>query len=143
MAQLVRTKEGIELKVFDERPVTRSFVRGPGVTILSRGTLTLNRAAAELLGLPDAIELLYSEEERIIGIRAAKPDSPRSFSLRPNGNGSTYQSSGKSFIDRYNIPHSSSIRYPAVQDQEGLLLVDLKAGGVDVSMPPRSDRASE
>lgn len=140
MADTVRTNSGITLEVFDGRPSPRLAAKDPGVTILARGTLNLNRRAAEVLGFPEEIELLYSEEERVIGIRAAKPGSTRSFSLRPLGDGSTYQTSGKSFIDRYNIPHPSSTRYRAVQGGEGLLLVDLKEEGVDVSARRRSER---
>lgn len=106
----------------------------PEVTIQRRGTMTMNRAAAAALGHPEAIQLMYAEEERIIGLRAAEPGAPRTFKLTPQGAGPAYYAtSGKSFMNRYGIPHEIATRYKARMSGDGeILLVDLKQDGVQV-----------
>jgi hypothetical protein len=125
--------DGITLEVFDRGAHPVSIV-DPEVTIQRRGAITMNRAAAAALAYPEAIQLMYSESERIIGLRAAEPGAPRTFKLTPQGAGPTYYAtSGKSFMNRYAIPHEVATRYKARTSGDGeILLVDLKEGGVQV-----------
>lgn len=139
VGESVRTESGISLEVFERGFPPPGSAVDPEVTVLARGTVSMNRAAAEALNFPEAVEFLFSAQDRVMGIRAAERASPRSFALSPHGKGSIYQTSGKSFIERYRIPHEKSTRYKATVE-EGMLLVDLKQGGVDVSLPPRGER---
>lgn len=129
--ETVHSNEGITLVVFDRGNSPVSVV-DPEVTIQRSGAMTINRASAAALGYPEAIELMYAEQERIIGLRAAEAGAPRSFKLNPQGKGPTYYAtSGKSFMNRYEIPHEIATRYKARMSGE-ILLVDLKEGGVQV-----------
>lgn len=131
MSEMVQSSEGITFEVFDRGALPVSDV-DPEVTIQRRGTMTMNRAAAAALGHPRAIQLMYAEQEHIIGLRAAELGSPRTFRLSPQGKGPTYYStSGKSFMNRYGIPHEIATRYKARMSGD-MLLVDLKEGGVQV-----------
>ncbi|MDP8952213.1 MAG: hypothetical protein M3N18_08260 [Actinomycetota bacterium] len=103
----------------------------------------MNRAAAEALGFPEAVEFLFSEEERVIGIRAAEPGSASSYRLKHQGSGrGSYQITSESFVKRCGIPHERATRYEMEVDG-GMLLVRLKAGGVDVSPRPGPERGGE
>lgn len=138
----VRSSTGVVLRVFD-RKTTPASASEPEVTIQKHARVTINEAAAVALGLPEAVEFLYSEEDQIMGVRPAEPGSTRSYRLRREGKGRSYQTSGEAFIRGYGIPHERATRYKA--DVEGdMLLVDLKRGGVDVSArPPRSGRGGD
>ncbi len=130
---VVRSKAGVVLRVFDRSAPPPASTVDPELTIQALGRVTFNRAAMSALGFPAAVEFLFSEEEeRIIGVRAADPDSSRSFRVRAQGKGSSYQTSGESFIKGCGIPHERATRYKAELDGD-MLLADLKEGGVDVS----------
>lgn len=101
----------------------------PEVTIQRKGVFSLNRAAYEALGGPDAVELLYDREERLIGIRKVTPDTPHSYTVRPLNRGSTYLFSGTAFTNWYGIPTPVSKRWPGAL-QEDMLVVDLKQPGI-------------
>ena len=141
-AETVRSKSGVVLRVWDREAPPPPSGSDPEVTIQKRGRVSVNAAAASALGFPEAVEFLYSEEERIIGIRAAEPGTSRSYGLRKAPRGASYHSSGERFIKSYGIPHERTIRYKAEVDGD-LLLVDLKRGGVDVSAPSRSGRGGD
>ncbi len=138
----VRSSTGIILRVFDRAQPPPASASDPEVTIQKHARVTLNGTAAEALGLPEAVEFLYSEEEQIMGIRAAEPGSSRSYRLRKGGRGTSYHTSGEAFIKGYGIPHERATRYKAEVDGD-MLLVDLKRGGVDVSARSRSGRGGE
>lgn len=141
-ADEVRSNTGVVLRVFDRAQPPPTSVSDPEVTIQKHARVSLNQSAAEALEFPEAIEFLYSEEERIMGIRSAEPGSSRSYVLRRGARGRNYLTSGESFIKGHGIPHERATRYKAEVDGD-LLLVDLKQGGVDVSARPRPDRAGE
>ncbi len=131
MSEMVQSSEGVTFEVFDRGAFPVSEV-DPEVTIQRRGTMTMNRASAAALGHPEAIQLMYAEAERIIGLRAAELGSPRTFRLSPQGKGPAYYStSGKSFMKRYGIAHEIATRYKARMSGD-ILLVDLKEGGTQV-----------
>lgn len=110
------------------------------VSILSKGALSLNRTAVEWLEATDGrVEFLFAPEERVIGIRAAEPDSPHSAKLVELHAGGAYHVSARTLLKRYGIPYERSTRYPVKRDHDDegrpMLLVDIKQGGEDVSGP--------
>ena len=138
----VRSASGRVLKLFDRKlPPPVSTVE-PELTVQRSARVTMNRAFVEALGFPEAIEFAFSEEEQLIGVRAADPGSSTSFRIRPQGNGSSFQTSGESFVKGYGIPHERATRYKAQLDGD-LLIVNLAEGGVDVSGRLGSGRAGE
>lgn len=54
----------------------------PTVTIQKRGLLSMNRAAHQMIGEADAVELLWDEERRLIGLRAASLGNPNAYPAR-------------------------------------------------------------
>ncbi len=112
----------------------------PTATIQLR-VMTLNKAAVQGLGWPEAVELGYDPDKRIIAIRAAEPSSPRAVGLRRQRGSSTHELSCKRFLKFYGIEHERSRRYPARMSASGeVLLVDLAGGGTDVSAKKRQSR---
>ena len=136
----VRSNTGVILRIFDRSQPLPPSASDPEVTIQKHARVSLNGTAAEVLGFPEAVEFLYSEEEQIMGLRAAEPGSSRSYRLRKGARGTRYHTSGEAFIKGYGIPHERATRYKAEVDGE-MLLVDLKAGGVDVSARSGPERA--
>ncbi len=76
----------------------------PLVTIQKRGTFSLNRAAYELLGSPEAVELLYDRDERVMGIRAVDPDTRHAYPMRKQPSSYSYLFAGQAFAKYYGIP---------------------------------------
>jgi hypothetical protein len=68
-------------KVFEKGSAPVATV--PSVTIQKRGLISLNRAAFNLIGAPGAMELLWDDERRVIGLRAAPIDKPNAYPARP------------------------------------------------------------
>lgn len=105
--------------------------RQPFVTIQKKGVISLNGAAFEALDSPDAVELLYDTEARLVGLRKVDSSVPHAYQVRaPVENHATYLISGAAFMSYYEIDNSRSIRRPARLDGD-LLIVDLNDPGVD------------
>lgn len=128
---------------FDKRhtPIAGS----PFVTIQRGGrVMTINRAAYEILGEPDAVELLFSKKHRIIGLREVSKTEPFAFPLRAQGRKGTqpsnYLVAVQAFTKHYGIDTSVAMRYPA-EMQYDTLTIDLSKGAVATG-PRAQDRAS-
>lgn len=118
---------------FDKRAATAS--KSPFVTIQRRGPFSLNRAAYEALGKPEAVSLLYDEEEKLIGFKPRPLNYARALPVRPQGpNQNTYMIAGRAFAQHYDLDTSVARRY-AVEMRDGILILDLKTESVDVTGP--------
>jgi hypothetical protein len=131
-------------KEFDKRAATAS--KSPFVTHQRRGPFSMNRAAFELMGEPEAVTLLYDEEEQLIGFKPADSSNPRSFPVRPQGkNAATLMIAGQSFSKHFGLDTSIARRY-SVEMRDGVLVLDLKSDSVDATGPrlkTETDEASE
>ena len=98
----------------------------PQVTIQRRGALSLNRPAYLALGSPDAVELLYDADARIVGLRAVDSGVEHAYAVRPATSGANGRCaiSAMAFTKFYGIDTSRSLRWPAYLD-DGVLCVDL------------------
>lgn len=123
-------------KVFTKRLVPLAQL--PYVTVQRKGILSLNLSAFEELGKPEAVELMYDSDEEIIGIRAVEPTIEHAYPIRKSGE-TTILVSGIAFARFFNINSDTARRYPAVMD-DGILCVDLKGGGTDVTGPRTGPR---
>lgn len=101
---------------------------GPEVTIQRRGTFSLNAQAYEGLGEPEAVELLYDREDRLIGVRKVSPDTRHAYAVRPLNRGRTWLFSGQAFLKWYGIESPVARRW-AVTFEDGTLILDLKQPG--------------
>lgn len=119
-------------EVFNRRaaPVTAQ----PLVTIQKRGTMSFNRAAFEALGGPEAVELLFDRQERVVGFRPVGADVPHAYRPRKQGHTYNYLVAGQAFTQHYGIETDTARRYPAAM-LDGVLVVDLKQPGTDATGP--------
>ncbi len=101
----------------------------PLVTIQKRGTISLNRTAHELLGSPEAVELLFDKGEQVIGIRAVDPSIRHAYPLRKQPSSYSYLVAGQAFAKYYNIPIGETRRYEAEMIGD-VLAIDLKQTAV-------------
>lgn len=129
-------------EVFDKRSAGAS--KHPYVTMQRKGPFSFNQAAFELMGSPEAVELLYDEDTKRIGFRPVAPDRPRAFPVRAQGaNSVTHVVAGQSFAKHYELNTSVARRYaPTMED--GILILDLRGDSVDVTGPraKKSDAGS-
>jgi len=117
-------------EVFTKRTSPR--IKDPSVTIQKKGTMSINRASYEALGAPEAIELLFDEKERIMGMRAVDASSEHAYPLRGSGKKhSSFLLSGMAFTKFYELDTSVARRYRA-HFREGILQVDLNGESTEV-----------
>jgi hypothetical protein len=120
----------VDFERFDQRHI--AIAGSPFVTIQKSGrVMTINRVAYEMLGSPEAVELLYSTKNRVIGIRKVSKKEPYAFPLRAQGRKgrqpSNYLVAVQAFTKHYNIDTSVAMRYPA-EMQEDILTITLDRG---------------
>lgn len=103
------------------------------MTIQKRGALSFNTPAFEALGSPKHVELLFDPDERLIGFRKTTAAAPHAYTVRAVGKtGATHVVSGKAFLAYYGIPRDIARRWIA-EERDGMLVVDLKRPGTDVT----------
>lgn len=110
------------------------FGRQPQVTIQKRGTITLNAAAYAALGSPEAVELLYDSDERVVGLRPVSAKVEHAAFVRPSTKSGTgpYVISAMAFIKFYKIETSTARRWPGLLDGT-MLRIDLNGDFLQVS----------
>ncbi len=108
----------------------------PYVTLQKRGTISMNKAAHHLMGSPDAVELLYDAEAKMMGFRAIKENVEHAYAIRSMGGqkteSSTYMVSGRAFFRYFDIDTEVARRYPATMN-DGILCLDLSTPGTVVT----------
>lgn len=122
----------MDFERFDQRHI--AIAGSPFVTIQRGGrVMTINRVAYEMLGSPEAVELLYSKKDRVIGVRKVSPKEPYAFPARAQGRKghkpSNYLVAVQAFTKHYDIDTSVAMRYPA-EMQEDILTIPLDKGTV-------------
>jgi hypothetical protein len=123
-----------QFEVFKKRSKPRNGQ--PYVTIQRSGALSINTAAYEALDSPKAVELLYDQQERIMGIRPADAGSEFAYPIR--GVRGSYVFSGIAFTHYYDIDTEVSRRWSAYLD-DGVLCVDLKGEGTPLTTGAKAE----
>jgi hypothetical protein len=117
------------------------LAKRPYITIQRRGTLSINRPAYDVLGAPEAVELLYDPERRIVGLRAVDAMAEHAYPVRGAGKSATsFLIAGTAFTKYYGITTDVSRRWPAEIDG-GILVIDLRADGTEVTSNRRAKLA--
>ena len=107
----------------------------PFVTIQRGGPFSFNKAAYDLLDKPEALELLYDGERKLIGFRKVSPDKPIAFPVRTQGKNSiSFLVAGQAFTRHYEIDTTTARRYPAKLEDD-ILTLDLRGDSIDVTGP--------
>lgn len=94
------------------------------VTLRSDGNFGVSSAAVELLGNPEAVMLLYSEQKRAIAFQPCSASVLHAYRLRDIGPGSTIVS-GRLFCTQFGISYGETRRLPAAL-VDGLLVAQLE-----------------
>ncbi len=129
-------------ETFDRR--WRPLPDKPTVTIQRAGAISFNRAAYELLGEPDAVELLFDRDAQCVAVRAADPSLNHTYPLQSAAKKErqTFVISGKAFIKYYGLDTSKSIRREATV-YDGMVVVDLADKGIEVTSNRNKRKANQ
>src|ERR1700730_4080290 len=128
-------------ELFEKRRIAMS--NAPAVTIQKRGNFSLNARAHAELGEPEAVELLYDPDERLIGIKASVPERHNAYTIRPSNTGSTtYMVAGIAFATYYGLDTTVAKRWTA-EMRDGMLIIDLKEPGTVVTSNRSRAKAEE
>src|SRR5215212_376396 len=92
---------------------TAPMPREAALTIYPRGLFSVNRAACNALGDPEAVELLFDRTERLIGLRGVSARVPHAYPVRTQAASSSVLVSGRAFARHYGISTDVARRYPA------------------------------
>lgn len=118
--------------VFDRATTSRSD-NLPVVRIQKNGEFHVNDTALELIGKPQAVELLYDPKNNVLGLRPADITNPRAYPRRNDKHRPhMHIFAGRSFTLFHGIDTSFARRYPA-KLVDGILVVDLNAGASTAS----------
>ena len=116
-------------EVFNKRKA--SLGKAPSVTLQRRGILSINRAAFDMIGAPESVELLFDRDRQIIGLRGADDDVPHAYNVRKGKDNGPAVVACMAFTQHYGVDTTTSRRYvPTVED--GILCVDLTGEGVEI-----------
>lgn len=102
----------------------------PHLTVHKRGTISINRSAFDLLGSPDAVELLYDRDRHIVGLHAIDPRAANSYQVRRPARSTSgpWVISAMAFTRFYEIDTLLTRRWVAYLD-DGVLCADLTTPG--------------
>ncbi len=104
----------------------------PTITVQSKGTFGVNRAAVDALGKPERVELLFDRAARMIGLRPADASISHSYPLRRQQNSNSYVLGAVAFTHAHGIQTDRARRYPAIME-DGILIVDLNGPSTEVT----------
>lgn len=100
------------------------------ITLNPRGVILLNRRAYECIGSPGAVELMYDEDEQVIGLRPKDIRHSNAFPLKTKGtNGRKYTYkviSASPFCKHFSIEPKGTILFTQPDlDNDGTLQLPL------------------
>jgi hypothetical protein len=99
-------------KDFDHAGTSKTDTR-PMFSLQVSGALQFNRAAYELMGRPDALRLMYDDQNNLIGFRPAKVGERSAYAVRKADNAERYGISAKAFTNYFGIPLVDTRRFEA------------------------------
>lgn len=104
------------------------------VTIQKSGGLGFNHAAFIALGEPKAVELMFDQEQRIVGVRSVSPAEDHAYLVKSPAEkrDKGFILSGRAFTAFYDIRTDEARRRRAYMVDD-ILCVDLKEPGVVVT----------
>ncbi|GGG60630.1 hypothetical protein GCM10011374_24380 [Kocuria dechangensis] len=130
MVKMQESTMGFE--VFDKRMTP--LAKAPSVTIQKRGVISLNKAAHDLIGNAETVELLYDRDRNVVALRAADDFCPHAYAVRSGSKNGPGQAivSATAFTAHYGIDTTATRRWkPFTED--GMLCVDLTLQGTVIT----------
>lgn len=119
-------------EVFDKRMTPPA--KAPSLTIQKRGVISLNKAAHDLIGNAETVELLFDRDRQVMAVRATDDSSPHAYAVRNGSKRGPGQAivSATAFTAHYGIDTTATRRWkPFVED--GMLCVDLTTEGTVIT----------
>ncbi len=111
--------------IFEGRPFLGDASE-PRVTLDPKNVILLNRAACEQLKAPVAVQLMFDENLKRIGIRPADPREQNAFRLKKKKNASFRTINAGAFCQHFGISVDKTVRFNQVAiDREGILTLEL------------------
>ena len=99
---------------------------GLRVTLNSRGTLLLNGRTYEAMNTPSAVQLLFDENNSIIGLRAADPRLHNAFPVKQKDNQTNRLVHASPFCKHWGIKVKRTVLFNNVDmTNEGVLKLEL------------------
>jgi hypothetical protein len=111
--------------IFEGRPIAGDRDQ-PRVTLDRKSVILLNIAACEHLKAPAAVQLMFDENQKRIGIRPADPREPNAFRLKKK-KGATHRTiSAGAFCQHFGISVDKTVRFNNVAiDRDGIMTLEL------------------
>jgi hypothetical protein len=114
----------------------------PAVTVQKGGLIALNRAAYALIGDPEAVELLWDADRKVIGLRPSELTNPNAYPARPQSANSTkgpVMVAGRKYTQFIGMDTSRALRWiPTIEGE--ILCIDISKPG-QVASSNRSAKA--
>lgn len=97
------------------------------VSLNTRGVFTINKLAFEALEKPEAVQLYYNEENKVIALKPVPKDEEFSYSVRKQGKNNSWLIGGKAFCTFYDIPTEKTVTFNKIELlEDGMMALDLK-----------------
>ena len=97
------------------------------VSIDRRGTISFNTFTHKSLGSPEAVTLMFEEEDSVIGITAGNPRDPEAFAVKRSTGRSTCVVRAAPFCRDMGIKLARTEGFDRPEiDEDGILCLDLK-----------------
>jgi hypothetical protein len=132
-----RPRQGTSEDRILSRPATRADAMDvrPALAVHpnceKKGLIALNRSAYALIGDPEAVELLWDADRKVIGVRAAELVNPNAYPARPQSSNTTKGPvlvAGTKFTQFIGMDTSRAMRWvPTVEDN--ILCIDISKPG--------------
>ena len=107
----------------------------PSVTVQKRGLISMNRSAHVLIGAPEAVELLWDPDRKVIGIRPTDLSNPNAYPARAQGSKSErgpFLIAGALFAQYIGMDTTVAMRWvPTVEDD--ILCIDVSQPGQEAT----------
>lgn len=101
-------------EIFDR--TTTSRTTEPTANITKGGLISLNSAAFEALGRPEAVELRYDPSAKLVGLKS-EHRSARTYAVRKARRVNSYTVFAKAFLKHFGIEHGVARRRSARMDR--------------------------
>jgi hypothetical protein len=101
------------------------------VTMNSKGTIVLNRAAHEQVGGPEAFHLLYDAANNTIGLKPTLPALKNAYPANKSGRHGGRKISAYRLIAECSLRIDETLEFPDAEiDLDGILLLNLRTAKI-------------
>lgn len=116
----------------DIRPNWKKFTKAGGrgvyekrASLSPRGVFTLNQPTFEEMGQPDAVELLFDDGQRLIGLSPVAKDAPYAYMVRKQKTNKSYLIGARPFCHHFRLNIEQTIRFNDIKVIDGVLVLDM------------------